>query len=125
MSKTLEKDLKCLESVSRAREVQQGRRTSKLARIAAQPVLDGFAATVKIRELESEDASRGRTPIIALTANVSTESEEKCRAAGMDHFLPKPFKFAGMLYAELLLTGAHRLADLQALLSQIKGLPPG
>lgn len=58
-------------------------------------VLDGFAATAKIRELEKNGTAQGRLPIIALTANVSTESEEKCRAAGMDHFLPKPFKLAG------------------------------
>ncbi|KAI0706091.1 hypothetical protein BC835DRAFT_1403562 [Cytidiella melzeri] len=60
------------------------------------PVLDGFAATIRIRELESCGTIKGRMPIIALTANVSTESEEKCRAAGMDYFLPKPFKMAGM-----------------------------
>ncbi|EKM61530.1 uncharacterized protein PHACADRAFT_248203 [Phanerochaete carnosa HHB-10118-sp] len=56
------------------------------------PVLDGFMATQKIRELENNGTIHGRLPIIALTANVSTESEEKCRAAGMDHFLPKPFR---------------------------------
>ncbi|KAJ3557463.1 hypothetical protein NM688_g1459 [Phlebia brevispora] len=68
------------------------------------PVLDGFAATVKIRELENNGTIHRRLPIIALTANVSAESEEKCRAAGMDHFLPKPFK----------------MNDLQAVLVQMK-----
>ncbi|KAF7793572.1 hypothetical protein EIP86_004686 [Pleurotus ostreatoroseus] len=68
------------------------------------PVLDGFAATAKIRELENNGTIHGRLPIIALTANVSTESEEKCRTAGMDHFLPKPFK----------------MNDLQAVLAQLK-----
>ena len=58
-------------------------------------MLDGFAATRKIRELENNGTIHGRLPIIALTANVSTESEEKCRAAGMDLFLPKPFKMNG------------------------------
>ncbi|KAH8099865.1 histidine kinase [Cristinia sonorae] len=56
------------------------------------PVLDGFAATAKIRELESNGTIHGRLPIIALTANVSPDSEERCRAAGMDHFLPKPLR---------------------------------
>ena len=59
-------------------------------------MLDGFAATVKIRELESNGTIHGRLPIIALTANVGTDSEEKCRAAGMNYFLPKPFKLTGM-----------------------------
>ncbi|KIP04325.1 hypothetical protein PHLGIDRAFT_25656 [Phlebiopsis gigantea 11061_1 CR5-6] len=59
------------------------------------PVLDGFAATSKIRELEKNGTINGRRPIVALTANVSNESEESCRAAGMDHFLPKPFKLNG------------------------------
>lgn len=61
-------------------------------------VLDGFRATVKIRELENNGTIHGRLPIIALTANVSTESEEKCRSAGMDLFLPKPFKMAGVFF---------------------------
>lgn len=59
-------------------------------------VLDGFAATSKIRELENNGTFHGRLPIVALTANVSSESEERCRAAGMDHFLPKPFQMNGL-----------------------------
>lgn len=53
-------------------------------------VLDGFTATTKIRELESNGTIYGRLPIIALTANVSGDNEDKCRAAGMDQFLSKP-----------------------------------
>ncbi|KAI0076824.1 hypothetical protein K474DRAFT_1198151 [Panus rudis PR-1116 ss-1] len=62
------------------------------------PVLDGFAATAKIREMEKRGllGSRGRLPVIALTANVSTESEDKCKTAGMDHFLPKPLRLADL-----------------------------
>lgn len=54
------------------------------------PVLDGFAATRKVRELEKEGVLKGHLPIIALTANVTAGSEARCREAGMDHFLPKP-----------------------------------
>jgi signal transduction histidine kinase/DNA-binding response OmpR family regulator len=51
------------------------------------PVLDGFEATRAIRDLEG---GQGRIPIVALTANAMKSDEEKCRAAGMDGFIPKP-----------------------------------
>jgi signal transduction histidine kinase/CheY-like chemotaxis protein len=53
------------------------------------PVMDGFAASRRIREWEAETKSR-RIPIIALTANVTVEDEAKCLAVGMDAFCPKP-----------------------------------
>jgi len=56
------------------------------------PVLDGFGATSKIRAMESAGELPGRLPIIALTANVTSESEEQCKTAGMDYFLPKPLR---------------------------------
>ncbi|KZP17379.1 hypothetical protein FIBSPDRAFT_957202 [Athelia psychrophila] len=56
------------------------------------PIMDGFAATTRIRELERNGTFRGRMWIIALSANVTHESAEKGRAAGMDHFLPKPLR---------------------------------
>ncbi|EIW63719.1 uncharacterized protein TRAVEDRAFT_54910 [Trametes versicolor FP-101664 SS1] len=59
------------------------------------PVLDGFQATKRIRELEDSGELPDHLPIIALTANVTQESEGDCKAAGMDHFLPKPLKMAG------------------------------
>lgn len=58
-------------------------------------VLDGFQATKRIRELEDSGELPDHLPIIALTANVTQESEGDCKAAGMDHFLPKPLKMAG------------------------------
>ncbi|KAI0658269.1 hypothetical protein C8Q70DRAFT_994181 [Cubamyces menziesii] len=59
------------------------------------PVMDGFEAARRIRELELSGELPDRLPIIALTANVTQESESECRAAGMDHFLPKPLRMAG------------------------------
>ncbi len=53
------------------------------------PGMDGLEATRRIRALEA-DYDCARTPIIALTANVSTEDRDACRAAGMDDFLIKP-----------------------------------
>jgi len=55
------------------------------------PVMDGIEATKAIRLHEN---GSGRTPIIALTANVMPGDREHCLAAGMDGFLTKPFKKA-------------------------------
>jgi CheY-like chemotaxis protein len=53
------------------------------------PGMDGLQAARRIRRHEAEDNSP-RTPIIALTANVSAEDREACLAAGMDGFVIKP-----------------------------------
>ncbi|MEP6884879.1 MAG: response regulator [Gammaproteobacteria bacterium] len=55
------------------------------------PVMDGFTATRRIRELEKGGASK-RLPIIALTANVMSQDRENCIAAGMDAHLGKPIE---------------------------------
>ena len=53
------------------------------------PEMDGFAATSKIREQESEKEI-ARTPIIGMTAHALVGDKDKCIAAGMDSYLPKP-----------------------------------
>ncbi len=53
------------------------------------PGMDGLEATRRIRAMEAEHNDM-RTPIVALTANVSTEDRDACLAAGMDGFLVKP-----------------------------------
>jgi signal transduction histidine kinase/CheY-like chemotaxis protein len=60
------------------------------------PVMDGFTATRKIREIEQRDGGARRLPIIALTANVTEEDRKACLAAGMDAHLSKPID-AGQL----------------------------
>ncbi|ATZ51354.1 hypothetical protein BCIN_06g07610 [Botrytis cinerea B05.10] len=52
------------------------------------PIMDGFEATVKIREYEQSQGLR-RIPIIAFTLGTQ-EEEEKCLKTGMDECLSKP-----------------------------------
>lgn len=54
------------------------------------PVLDGYEATKKIRELE-RDQNLPAIPIVALTAHVSASVLEKCILVGMQFHLSKPF----------------------------------
>jgi two-component system sensor histidine kinase/response regulator len=54
------------------------------------PNLDGLAATQEIRRRET--GSGRHIPIIALTANATREAQDECKAAGMDHYIAKPFK---------------------------------
>ncbi|PTQ87987.1 hybrid sensor histidine kinase/response regulator [Agitococcus lubricus] len=53
------------------------------------PILDGIAATRKIRAWEAEN-SLSPIPIIALTAHALPEYQAKCLAAGMSDYLTKP-----------------------------------
>ena len=55
------------------------------------PVMDGYQAAKKIRELEASSATH--TPIIALTANAMKGDRELYLSAGMDDYISKPFTF--------------------------------
>jgi len=62
------------------------------------PVMNGFDATKRIREIEKvteglrgTDPSRSHVPVVALTAHALLEVRERCLEAGMDDFLVKPY----------------------------------
>jgi len=59
------------------------------------PVLDGFQATTKIREMEkNRDPSRGKRirfmPVVAMTAHAMSGDAERIMSAGMDAYISKP-----------------------------------
>ena len=56
------------------------------------PVMDGFQATRRIRELKEP-----QPVIIAVTAHALTGEREKCLSKGMDDYLSKPFTAAQLL----------------------------
>ena len=58
------------------------------------PVLDGYEATKKIREIEKiKNENKNYQPvfIVATTANYGTEEKNKCLQVGMNEMLSKPF----------------------------------
>jgi CheY-like chemotaxis protein len=54
------------------------------------PVLDGYAATRRIRAHETA----AHVPIVAMTAAALESDAEECRRAGMDDVLTKPLTVA-------------------------------
>ncbi|CAI9089972.1 OLC1v1024630C1 [Oldenlandia corymbosa var. corymbosa] len=78
------------------------------------PLMDGFEATEQIRDLERKyndksescelptpilaNISQWHTPILAMTADVSQATNEKCIKCGMDGYVSKPFE-EGQLYS--------------------------
>lgn len=69
------------------------------------PVMDGYVATSTIREIEKKNQFQP-TPIVALTAGFDKSDEIRCRKAGMDHYITKPFS----------------IPDLETVLSSFLGL---
>jgi two-component system, sensor histidine kinase and response regulator len=54
------------------------------------PGMDGFEATIAIREKEKSTGLH--QPIVAMTALAMTGDRERCLAAGMDGYLSKPIE---------------------------------
>jgi signal transduction histidine kinase/ActR/RegA family two-component response regulator len=60
------------------------------------PVMDGFAATHKIRD-DRSGRFNPQIPIIAMTANAMQGDRETCIAAGMNDYIAKPIDLAVLL----------------------------
>ncbi len=69
------------------------------------PEMDGYEATRRWRQQEAARAGTPRTPIIAVTANALEGDADKCREAGMDEHLSKPFTLAQL--RDLLINISH------------------
>lgn len=59
------------------------------------PVLDGYGATLAIRNMEREDAKN--IPIIAMTADAFSEDIQKCLECGMNAHVSKPIDMKKLL----------------------------
>jgi two-component system, sensor histidine kinase and response regulator len=79
------------------------------------PVLDGFEATLRIREWERRH-EMARTPIVALSGSVFEDSVRRIKEAGCDGHLAKPVKKAAIFevirqYAAKIPGSGHSAAD--------------
>ena len=61
------------------------------------PVMSGFVACRRIRDLESSGEFVRRVPIIAVTAHARQEQIDHMIAEGFDEVLTKPFRVAQLL----------------------------
>ena len=57
------------------------------------PEMDGLEATIAIRQLPGK---AGEIPIIGVTANAFREDHERCREAGMQDIVTKPFRWSDL-----------------------------
>jgi HPt (histidine-containing phosphotransfer) domain-containing protein len=62
------------------------------------PEMDGLAATRAIRQAEEDTG--GHLPILGVTAHAMKGDRERCLAAGMDGYVPKPIR-PGPLFAAI------------------------
>lgn len=70
------------------------------------PIMNGYTAAKKIREIEA--STNSHTPIIAITANALMGDREECLAAGMDDYISKPFQIEVLIQKMRNLIEANR-----------------
>ena len=55
------------------------------------PIMDGYTATQKIREMDQT------VPILAMTANAFTEDIQRCMDCGMNGHIAKPIDYVELI----------------------------
>ena len=119
--------LRLVEDGAAAVEVVRGEPFDLVLMDCQLPVLDGYEATRRIRELEDQGLLPGaagrRLPIVALTATATKADLERCLAAGMDTYLTKPIDARRLLevVASQNRREAPRRADLTRALLRMQG----
>ncbi|MBK7762109.1 MAG: response regulator [Bacteroidetes bacterium] len=89
------------------------------------PIMDGYEAMHMIRN--ELPASKNRIPVIALTASVVKSEIEKSKSAGMNGFIPKPFKsfeLMGSVYNALFGLPVHQSSK-QSSMKNLKTITDG
>jgi CheY-like chemotaxis protein len=88
------------ENGAKAVELAQAERPDIILMDLSLPVMDGLAATEKIRKFDG----RNTVPIIAVTAHQETDFRAGAKAAGFDAYVTKPIdiEFLGELIKGLL-----------------------
>ena len=98
MSLSLDKHVRSIALASNGQEcvdlVASGRYDVILMDIQM-PVLDGYQATIQIRDAEKK--SDVYVPIIAVTANTMSGDRQHCLEIGMDDYISKPFQIEDVL----------------------------
>ncbi|MGF1910785.1 ATP-binding protein [Vibrio kasasachensis] len=72
-------------------KIKQGHRYQILLMDCMMPEMDGFTATLEIRNHEKQN-NLPSTPIVALTASVLDQDIKRCIEVGMDDYLAKPLR---------------------------------
>jgi signal transduction histidine kinase/DNA-binding response OmpR family regulator len=81
--------VRCVQNGREAVEAAAGEDFDLILMDVHMPEMDGMEAARRIRQLPGD---RGRTPMIAMTANAMKSDRDACLEAGMDDFISKPFK---------------------------------
>ncbi|MCD2259140.1 ATP-binding protein [Psychroserpens luteolus] len=61
------------------------------------PETNGFEATKKIRNIEQSENKGTKIPIIAMTASLLKTEIDNCYNAGMNNYIPKPYKLEELI----------------------------
>lgn len=89
-------DLVFAENGQEAVDAYRARRPDIVFMDISMPEVDGKEATRQIRAMELSEGLP-RVPIVAMTAHALTGDKAEILAAGLDHYMTKPLKKAGIL----------------------------